>query len=365
MKWRRTIGLGLSALVLLAWTCDVAPGQEWSVELYDVHIEDPAGLLDRTNAQAVAFMPDGKTVVTAGSSYQGATKEVRGEVRLRRAEDGALVATLGRDGISYAGRAGAMAVAPSGRLIAAIGFTKNGDRMIDIFDPMAMKLVRTLQGHRYVITSVAFSPDGKLLAAAHGDGTVEVWDSENGKSMSSFSARIGIGPISFSPDGRMLATGNDNGSVSFWDPTTGANLGDILAPTDLVNIGSVAFSPDGRLLAAGGHSEGIRENSPVYLWELTATDSNHVTAKQKAKFEGQQMHTYSLTFSLDGSLLACANQDSTATVWNVQEGSLAARITQHRDFVYDVAFSPNGETLITLGRDAMKSWSMEQLLRAP
>ena len=102
------------------------------------------------------------------------------------------------------------------------------------------------------VTAMAFSPDGKLLATADGDGTVRLWNPRTGQP-------IGVPPpavtdwrrvtgVAFSPDGMLLATASGDGTVRLWNPRTGQPVGAPLPPAATVSGGGVtgiAFSPDG------------------------------------------------------------------------------------------------------------------------
>ena len=351
------------ALLMLLFSSSV-DAQEWTVELDDITIDDAA--VDRVRAESVEFLPDGKTLVTAGHFYDGKTKKAVAEVRMLDAMDGSLTTTLRGTGVSYAQRAGSLAISPSGKRIAAAG--RNGDNqpIIDVFDLTTTKARRTLTGDPSPTICLVFSPDGKVLAAAHTNGTIDLWNPETGKLVTSFVAHAdGVWPIAFSPDGRLLATGNSDGSVTFFDAEGTKELGQIPAQPDLGSLLSVVFSPDGTLLAMGG-SPNREGNSLIYVWELQVTnnDGNKVTPKQKARFQGHHGHTYSLVFSPNGKLLASANQDATVRIWDVQMHNHFRPITKHKDFVYDVAFSPEGTVLATLGRDSLKLWTIEQLRNA-
>lgn len=365
MRFQTAAAGMLFCFVSLVWMCDPASAQQWSVDLYDVNLEDRDGIIDRTRAESLEFMPDGKTLVTAGYFYNSAVKATHGEVRLRNVADGSLKATLRGTTVTYTLRAGSLAVSPDGKRIAAAGRTSENANVIDLFDPAGKKLVRTLKGSPGTITSVAFSPDGKVLAAAHTSGIVELWNPHNGKLISSFRAHDeGVWPLTFSPDGKLLATGNDGGSISFWNPKNSKKLGQIAAQPELGSFGAVVFSPDGKLLASGGFPN-RQGNSPVCVWKLVGVNQadKQITAELTAKFKGHRKHTYSLAFSPDGKLLASASQDTTARVWDVVTNKQIATITEHNDFVYDVAFSPDGKSLATLSRDSLKLWTMEQIKR--
>jgi WD40 repeat protein len=125
-------------------------------------------------------------------------------------------------------------------------------------------LCRILEGHTgKVVMTVAFSPDGKILASASGDsdGTIKFWDSATGVAQDTLDGHgDGVRSIAFSPDGSLLASASKDHSVRLWDLATGVHY--ILRGHSRWVL-SVAFSPDSKLLASGA------EDKMVKLWDLT------------------------------------------------------------------------------------------------
>jgi WD40 repeat protein len=111
------------------------------------------------------------------------------------------------------------------------------------------------------VNSVAFSPDGRLLASGGDDGAVSLWDSATGEALRSLQGHTDwVRSVAFSPDGRLLASGGDDWAVRLWDSATGEALRSLKEHTRWVI--SVAFSPDGRLLASGGSDGAVRLWAP-------------------------------------------------------------------------------------------------------
>ena len=335
--------------------------QTWKVKLDDVYNEDPN--LDRTRAEAVEFLPDGKTLITAGWYYLAVDKRSDSEVQFWSVKDGSLNTRLMGGARVYSLRANSLACSSDGKQIAAAGTMQTGGRAVDVFDVATRRHTHTLKGRPSFITGLRFSPKKNVLAVAHADG-IDFWNPATGEKSGTFIQNGGIGGIAFSADGSLLAVAIPDGSVSFRNPETGDELGQTTIERPDVSFDTIVVSPDGRYLAVGGFPE-PGAGSPIYLWELRKqAKTNKITARLKAKLRGHEQFTYSLAFSPDSKLLASASQDHTVRLWDVPKAEHLKQITEHTDFVYDVAFSPDGKHLATLGRDSLMLWPLAELRNA-
>lgn len=247
------------------------------------------------------------------------------------------------------------ALSPDGRVLAA---DSAGD--VKIFQAATPSVARTVvkqSDSDFVETpSMAFSPDGRLLATNENHADAQLWNTSTGKLVATFGATkspVTVLSMAFSPGGATLALGHYDGTVELWDTKTG-ELSDKYRVGDPIN--SLAFSPDGKILAVGDN-EGIeRLYDPTSMRLLT---SELPVADDGTFGVGHdQKGIAAVAFSPDGTLLATAEMDGTLRFWNTTSGaSVGAVITPAIGSVGFVAFSHDGATLFSGGLDGLiESW---------
>jgi WD40 repeat protein/tRNA A-37 threonylcarbamoyl transferase component Bud32 len=227
--------------------------------------------------------------------------------------------------------------------------------------------------HTTSVCSLEYSSDGRTLMSGGRDGTVRLWNAADGSARCAVEGlAYPVTSLALTPDGRVLAaaglTTPQNRpaawEVRLWDVATGEERATFRGEPGTAR--ALAVSPDGSLLAAAGRETvGGREVAVVRLWDLA-------TGQERAPLRGRGEEYRSVAFTPDGNGIAAgagfieAILPGDVDLWDVATGQLRASLRGHPDWVSFVAFTPDGNTLISASDDGtVKVWDATPLPSAP
>jgi len=283
---------------------------------------------------ALAFSPDGKKLATAG--YQ--------EVLLWDLVKPAFSKRIGVGQLS--GGVHGLAFSKDGKLLAVAEGTPRSSGAVRIFDVESGQATAGFQEPKDVVYGLALSPDGKLLAAGAADASVHLWSVDEKKIITTIREHGDrILGVAFSADGKFLATASADRTARIWEVGSWKSVGKM---EQAETVHGVAFSADGQFLAlaVGGPSERtirIRRRDNAQLARTIETGA----AMPSDVFWGAQ-----------GNRLYVPCSDKKVRVFDAGNGNLLATLSDHGDWVYCVAVSPDGATVASGSADGtVKLWS--------
>ena len=210
--------------------------------------------------------------------------------------------------------------------------------------------IAPLEGHTAWVTSMAFSPDGTMLASTSWDGTTKLRDVAKRKTIATitnidpayglYGLEHGGHTLAFSPDGKTLALAA--WSVALWDVATQKRIANFSWFNSLSH--SIAFSPDGQLLA-------VLSSQNAWLYDVA-------TLRILARITVPSSNFTFAVFSPDGKILALSSWHGMVQLWDVEERKTMAMLEGHVGGVSSMSFSPDGTILASSSGEEIKLWDV-------
>jgi WD40 repeat protein len=279
------------------------------------------------------FSPDAKVLVTGGQS---------GPLMLWDLASKQLLAAR----TNYSGDYG-WAFSSDGKLLAY-----TSPNSIQLWDIQHKQLIGTLPFTNRSTTCLAFGPGNHLLAVADAESAdISLWDLDSKSPIAALPTDRGgyICGLAFSSDGKILAAGHRDNIVTFWDPSSRSKIDDLDVPVGFASL--LVFSPDNHTLAVGGI------NSVVALFDVTSRKLIRV-------LWGHEGQINDVAFSRDGHMIATASDDTTVKLWDLSSPQPIATFKGHLSPVNAVVFKNDSETLLSCAAGVVKQWAIGQKTNA-
>jgi eukaryotic-like serine/threonine-protein kinase len=240
---------------------------------------------------------------------------------------------------AHPARVTSVAWSPDGKLIASA----SDDRLVTICNSTAGATLRTYRGHSAEVYAIAWSPDGKQIASAGADKTVQIWDTTTGNHLLTYNGHSGaVNSVSWSLDGTQIASASDDKTVQVWNVSTGGLA--ILYSGHTAGVLSVAWSPDNTLVASGAWDNTLQAFSTIATEAFAVGDTVF-------SYGGHSAEVYAIAWSPDGASIASASGDKTVQISNGVDGKTQRTYKGHSNIVLALSWSPDGKRIASGSAD--------------
>jgi WD40 repeat protein len=318
-----------------------------------LQIDSPGAILN------VAFSPDGRSAVSS-SGDNDLTGQAQPLIVDRTVRVWDL--TTGEEIRRFEPNSGfvrSVAFSPDGRRVAAGTWNQENGGRIHLWNVNTAEVLNTFYGHTDIITGLAFSADGKQLFSTSWDRTLRVWDVATALEVQRFQGHQDrVLALAVSPNGEYVLTGSGNAGNNVPDPQLDRAADPVVWLWDLKSraqiraleghddwVWSAALSPDDKIAATGsGPLRPPALDTSVRLWNVE-------TGEQINRLDGHTDTVQTVTFSPDGQTVASASWDGTVRLWDIATGQGRVAYDHHTDRVLYVLFSADGQTAVSTSRD--------------
>ncbi len=222
---------------------------------------------------------------------------------------------------------------PDGRSIASASY----DTTVQIWNATSLARIYTYRGHQSKVWALTWSPDQQRIASASADHTVQVWDALSGGNPATYHDHTDeVHAVAWSPDGLAIASGGFDMTAQVWDATTLAKL--LTYSGHNGHVWAVQWSPDGRQIASASQDKTVQVWNPI-SGNMVISYQNHTGAVE------------TLSWSPDNIHIASGSYDKTVQVWDARTGFTLLTYGGHSDLVLGVAWSPDGQYIASASQD--------------
>lgn len=287
----------------------LASGDDKIIRLWDLNTQKVLATLSEHSqaVKSVAYSSDGKILATASDDQT---------IKLWDLNQFQEICTL----VGHSHAVKSVAFSPDGQILASGSW----DKTVKLWDVNTSKEIFTLTGHKLQVSSVAFSPQGQLLASASFDRTICLWQLPATEVLQKYSEATGefknrpdftllgtlsghawaVLTIAFSPDGKILATGSDDNTIKLWEVNTGQVITTLLGHS--WSVVAVTFTADGTMLVSASRDRTVK------LWKVS-------TAEEIATLAGHADSLSTVAVSPVAQLIASGSRDKTIKLWQLVE----------------------------------------------
>ncbi|OYD87099.1 serine/threonine protein kinase [Nostoc sp. 'Peltigera membranacea cyanobiont' 213] len=306
---------GVNALAISPDDYTLASGSDdKNIKLWDLNTQKVLATLSGHSqaVKSVAFSPDGKILATASDDKT---------IKLWQVETLKEICTL----VGHSHAVKSIAFSPDGQILASGSW----DKTIKLWDVNTGREIYTIAGHQLQVNSVAFSPQDQILASASYDRTIRLWQLrafggfeekfENRPCYCLLSTLSGhawaVLTVAFSPDGQILATGSDDNTIKLWEVNTGQLICTLVGHS--WSVVAVAFTADGETLLSASCDKTVK------LWKVS-------TAEEIVTLSGHIDSVSAVAVSKVRQLIASGSKDKTIKLWQLVEQCVGVASRRHR-----------------------------------